>query len=120
MIDSEGKTVIKPEINWSTKDDKLANYNIKALHAIFNGCDVEPIKLISSYEMAKEAWDILQTTFESLGDVKRNKFFSLCTRFENLRMHEEETLSNFYTKLCDIANESFALGEKIFETTLVR
>ena len=29
-------------------------------------------------------------------------------------------LSDFYTKLCDIVNESFALGEKISETTLIR
>ena len=35
-------------------------------------------------------------------------------------MYDDESLSNFYTKLCDIANESFTLGEKILETTLVR
>ena len=35
-------------------------------------------------------------------------------------MHKDETLSDFYTKLCDIAYESFALGEKICKTTLVR
>ena len=52
--------------------------------------------------------------------MKRNKLLSLATHFENLRMHDDESLSNFYTKLCDIANESFALGEKIPETILVR
>ena len=35
-------------------------------------------------------------------------------------MHDDESLFEFYTKLCDIANESFVLGEKIPETTLVR
>ena len=35
-------------------------------------------------------------------------------------MRNDESLSNFYTKLCDIANKSLALGEKIPETTLVR
>ena len=35
-------------------------------------------------------------------------------------MLEDESLSNFYTKSCDIANESFALGKKISKTTLVR
>ena len=30
------------------------------------------------------------------------------------------SLSDFYIKLCDIPNESFALGEKIPETTLAR
>ena len=98
----------------------MANYNNKALHAIFNRCDADHIKLISSCETTKEAWDILQTTFEGSGDVKRNKLLSLTTRFENLRMHDDESLSDFYTKLCDIVNESFALGEKIPETILLR
>ena len=83
----------------------MTNYNNKALHAIFNGCDAKYIKLISSCEMAKEAWEIRQTTFEGSSDVKRNKLLSLTTRFENLRIHEDESLSDFYTKLCDIANE---------------
>ena len=68
----------------------------------------------------KEAWDILQTTFEGSGDVKRNKFLTLATRIENLHMLEEESLFYFYTNLCDIANESFILGEKIPEFVLVR
>ena len=64
--------------------------------------------------------EILQTTFEGLCDVKRNKLLSLTTHSKNLRMHDDESLSNFYTNLCDIVNESFVLGEKIPETILVR
>ena len=47
VIDSEGKKVLKPEVDLSNDDDRLANYNNKALHAIFNGCDTDHIKLIS-------------------------------------------------------------------------
>ena len=35
-------------------------------------------------------------------------------------MSEEETISDFNGKLCDIANESFSLGEKIPEKKLVK
>ena len=52
--------------------------------------------------------------------MKRNKLSSFTTRFENLRMLDDESLYDFYTKLCDIANESFTLSEKIPETKLVR
>ena len=117
--DSNGNETIKADVDWSNDDDKLANYNNKALSAIFNGVDAEQIKLISSCEFAKEAWDILQTTFESSGDVKHNKFLTLTTRFENLHMLEEESLFDFYTMLCVIANEPIALGEKILESVLV-
>ena len=55
------------------ENDRLAKYNNKALHAIFNGYDAEHIKLISSYELAKEAWDILQTRHEGSDSVKQTK-----------------------------------------------
>ena len=101
-------------------DDKLANYNNKPLYTIFNGCDAKHIKSISSCETAKDSWDILQTTFEGSTDIKCNKLLSLTTRFENLHMHEDELFFDFYTKICDIVNESLALGEMISKTTLVK
>ncbi|PON47920.1 hypothetical protein PanWU01x14_240940 [Parasponia andersonii] len=55
----DGTISLKSEIDWSPQDDLLASYNTKALHAIFNGCDIEQIMLISSCETAKEAWEIL-------------------------------------------------------------
>ena len=55
VTDSEGKKILKPEVDWSNDDDCLANYNNKALHAIFNMCDADHIKLISLCETAKEA-----------------------------------------------------------------
>ena len=35
-------------------------------------------------------------------------------------MMKHETISDFNSKLCDIANEAFALGEKYSNTKLVR
>ena len=34
-------------------------------------------------------------------------------------MSKEESFVVFYAELCDIANESFALGEKILESKIV-
>ena len=44
----------------------------------------------------------------------------LASRFKDLRMLEDETISDFNSKLCDIANKTFTLGEKYSETKLVR
>ena len=109
VTDSEGKKILKPEIDWSTEDDCLANYNNKALHTIFNGCDSDHIKLISSCETAKVAWEILQTTFEGLSDVKRNKLLSLTTLFENIRMHDYESLFDLTMSPCLIFILSFVI-----------
>ena len=39
---------------------------------------------------------------------------------EDLRMMDYETINDFNSKLCDIANEAFALGEKYLDTKLMR
>ena len=53
--DDQGKVILKPEVSWSFEDDKLANYNFKALHTIFNGVDANHIILIVSHKFAKKA-----------------------------------------------------------------
>ena len=63
---------------------------------------------------------VLQTTFEWTSSVRLSKLKILTTRFENLKMHEEETIGEFNARLCDIAKEMFMLGEKMSEEKLVR
>ena len=67
--DDEGKIVHKPELEWLSKEDKLANNNRKALNAIFNGVDLNQLKLIFTMESTKKAWDILQVTYEGTNTV---------------------------------------------------
>ena len=52
--------------------------------------------------------------------VKISKLQMLASRFEDLKMLEHEAINNFNSKLYDIANEAFALGEKYSDTKLVR
>ena len=107
--DSNHKVTLKPKTSWSPEDDRLVNYNSKALHAIFNGVKVDQIKLIVMYEYAKEAWYVFKTTYEGTNDVKHSKLLRLSTRFKELRMHEDEFLSSLYANSCDISHEVFAL-----------
>ena len=44
----------------------------------------------------------------------------LTTKFENLRMMEDETIHEFHMNILEIANTSGALGEKMSEEKLVR
>lgn len=44
----------------------------------------------------------------------------LTTKFETLIMLDEESLSKFYTKLCEITNKAFTLSEKYSDAKLVR
>jgi len=58
--------------------------------------------------------------FEGTTSVKRTKLDMLASRFENMRMDEEETVAQFSAKLCDISNECFALGKQYKEKKLVK
>ena len=42
------------------------------------------------------------------------------TDFENLSMHEDETITDFHGRLCDLSNECYALGKIHSNAELVR
>lgn len=99
--EDEKETSPKTEDKWSIdecKSDKC--------HFHSNGC--KP----GQKNIFQDAWSILETTYEGTAAVKISKLHILATRFEDLKMKEDDTINDFNTKLCDIANEVFTLGEK--------
>ena len=44
----------------------------------------------------------------------------LTTKFEKLRMLEDETVGQYHARVCDISNEASSLGEKFSEERVVR
>ena len=97
----------------------MANFNSKALNALFSVVTNEEFKKISCTETAKEAWTILQTTYEGTKVVKDSKLQRLTTSFKEIKM-EDELFDEFYAKLKDIVNSAFNLGETIPEPKIVR
>ena len=90
------------------------------MNALFNVVTNEEFKKISSTETAKEAWTILQTTYEGTKAVKDSKFQRLNTSFEEIKMEEDKSFDEFYAKLKDIVNSAFNLEETIPEPKIVR
>ena len=60
-------------------------------------------------KVAKEAWTILETTYEDSKAVKTVKFQRLTSSFEEIRMEKDENFDEFYSKLKDIVNSAFSL-----------
>ena len=118
------------EIGWTKPTEVLtdlddakimaANFNSRALNALFNAVTNEEFKTISSTEIAKEALTILQTTYEGVKVVKDSKLQRLTTSFEEIKMEEDESFDEFYVKLKDIVNSTFNLRETIPEPKNVR
>ena len=106
--------------DWDEAKIKVANFNSKALNALFSAVTNEEFKKISSIETTKEARTILQTTYEGTKAVKDSKLQRLTTSFEEIKMEEDESFDEFYAKLKDIVNSAFNLGETIPELKVVR
>ena len=65
---------MKASADWNDAKIKAANFNSKALNALFSMVTNEVFKKISSTETAKEARTILQKTYERTKAVKDSKF----------------------------------------------
>ena len=90
--------------DWDDVKIKAANFNSRTLNALFSAVTNEEFKKISSTETTKEAWTILQTTYKGTMVVKDSKFQRLTTSFEEIKMEENESFDELYSKLKDIVN----------------
>ncbi|KAK2426944.1 putative mitochondrial protein [Trifolium repens] len=122
IVTKEGTSTgeLKPEADWTKEEDEAALSNNKAINALFNGVDTNMFKLIKKCLSAKEAWEILMTCYEGTSKVKMSKLQLLTTKFENLRMKEEESIQDFHMNLINIANAFETLGEKVSDEKLSR
>ena len=62
----------------------------------------------------------METTNEGTKKVKDTKLQMLTTRFEELRMSEDESFDSFYSKLNEVVIGKFNLGEKTEDSKVVR
>ena len=107
-------------MDWDDATIIVANFNNRALNALFCGLTNGEFKKILFTEVAKEVWTILETTYEGTKAIKTMKLQRLTSSFEEIRMEEDKTFDEFYAKLKDIVNSAFNLGESIVESKIIR
>ena len=110
----------KVPANWDDANIKATNFYSRVLNALFSAITNEEFKKISFIETAKEAWTILQTTYEGPKAVKDMKLQRFTTSFEEIKMDKNESFNEFYAKLKDIVNSAFNLRETIPEPKIMR
>ncbi|XP_010451604.1 PREDICTED: uncharacterized protein LOC104733749 [Camelina sativa] len=118
--DETGKRKPKPEADWTEEEQKRSKYNSRALSVIHCSGGRKQFELIQGCETAKEAWDILQVHYEGTTKVQSSRKDMLASRFENLRMEEHESISDFSSKLSSLAQEALILGKKYKDQKLVK
>ena len=77
--------------DWDDDKIKAENFNSRALNALFSAVTNEEFKKISFTEIGKEAWTILQTTYEGTKAIKDSKLQRLTTSFEEIKMEKDES-----------------------------
>jgi hypothetical protein len=116
------------ETGWTNPEDttlelvpqkKTRLSNDKALHALCQALSPSEFAKISNCEFAQEAWQILETTYEGTKLVKFAKLQMLISRFEEIKMLEEETFGEFYSKMSDLRNSMVSLGKSVLDVKLI-
>ena len=98
----------------------LAYANKKAINAIFCGVSTDEFHRISHLKTTKEAWTILETTYKGTKKVKDTKLQMLTTRFEEVKMSDDESFDSFYGRLNEIVIAKLNLEEKKKDAKVVR
>ena len=109
-----------PVSEWQTSQKEAAAFNSKAVNAIFKVVSIEEFKRISNVEVAHTAWNILQIVHEGTKAIKINKLQQLTSKFVSIRMSDDESFNEFYSKLNDIVNSTYKLGEIYDQPQIVR
>ncbi|KAA0039138.1 gag-pol polyprotein [Cucumis melo var. makuwa] len=120
MVTVDGVSVPKSEVDWTDAEEQASVVNARAINAIFNGVDLNVFKLINSCTTAKEAWKILEVAYEGTSKVKISRLHLITSKFETLKMTEDESVSKYNERVLKITNDSLLLGEKIPESKIVR
>ena len=120
FVEYEWEKPTTPVSEWQTSQKEVAAFNRKAMNAIFNAVSMEEFKRISNVEVAHTAWNILQNVREGIKVVKINKLQQLTSKFESIRMSNDESFDEFYANLNDIVNSAYNLGEIYDQSKIVR
>ena len=62
----------------------------------------------------------METTYEGTKKVKDTKLQMLTTKFEELKMSEDESFDSLYIKLNEVVIGKFNLGKKMEDSKVVR
>ncbi|KAA0039004.1 gag-pol polyprotein [Cucumis melo var. makuwa] len=115
----EGPSASRPPVLYDAEEQASVG-NARAINVIFNGVDLNVFKLINSCTTAKEAWKILKVAYEGTSKVKISRLQLITSKFEALKMTEDETVSEYNERVLEIPNDSLLRSEKISESKIVR
>ena len=110
----EGLTVPDDTSTLTTAQKKALDESIQkdsqALFALQQAMSEEIFAQIKGATIAKEAWDMLQEKFQGSKKVCAIKLQYFRRDFENLKMKDNETAKDYYSRIKELVNQIRAYG----------
>ncbi|GAV75786.1 LOW QUALITY PROTEIN: UBN2 domain-containing protein [Cephalotus follicularis] len=106
----EGVESIKPENEYNDNDFRILQLNSKSKHVLFCAMQMN-FNRISSCDTTKEMWHLLEVTYEGTNQVKDSKISMLVHEYELFMMHNDECISDMFTRFTTIVNSLKSLGK---------
>ncbi|GAV73128.1 UBN2 domain-containing protein, partial [Cephalotus follicularis] len=116
----EGVVSPKPENEYNDNDFRMLQLNSKAKHVLFCAVGPNEFNRTSSCDSAKQMWDLLEVTYEGTNQVKESKISMLVHEYELFIMHDNESISDMFTRFITIINSLKNLGKSYCNQELVR
>jgi hypothetical protein len=110
----------KPTTEWSNVEKQTRMANDRAMNALSLTISQTEFSRISNCDSGKDAWDILETTYEGTNFIKASNLQMLVSQFEEIKMLEDETFNDFFGRLSEIRNSMINLGKKVSDIKIVR
>jgi len=106
--------------NEKTTRKEARKKNAQALFHIQIALDKSLFPRISGATTAKDAWKTLQEAYQGSNQVKVVKLQTLKREFENLKMQEAESISDYCVRVKDVVNKMATLGETVSNEVLIK
>jgi hypothetical protein len=105
--------VEKDALKYQRKKDGRAMFYIhQAMHETI-------LPRVASTKKAKEAWNILQNSYQGMDKFKTSKLQILRRDFETLLIKDTNSVDSFYTHVIGLINQIKSLGETIEDRKIV-
>ncbi|GKE11565.1 pol polyprotein [Tanacetum coccineum] len=99
-------------------DDAKNDNIVKGL--LFQSIPEDLVLQIGNLKTGKEMWEAIKTHNLGADRMKETRLQTLITKFENLKMSDNDTIDAYAAKLSGIASKSATLGKVISELKLVK
>ncbi|XP_040370263.1 uncharacterized protein LOC112183342 isoform X4 [Rosa chinensis] len=118
--DVSSTRIPKPRKEWTEEEVRDRNCDFKARNSLFTALSKNERMRISHCDTAKQAWDLLQVTYEGNKKVRGQKLQRLVLEFENMSMAEDESIDDFHARLLNVTSQCRSLDDPVEEHRIVK